>query len=67
MKKNSQAAKVVAFLKQNSQEKFTARQIAEAITAQYPDDYQDKEAKFADEKHLFGKLWQKLGRIKIIF
>lgn len=38
MKKLTQAAKVVAFLKQNSQEKFTARQIAEAIIAQYPDE-----------------------------
>lgn len=64
MKKNSQAAKVVAFLKQNSQEKFTARQIAEAITAQYPDDYQDKKVKFADEKSFIQQVRAEIGAHK---
>lgn len=64
MKKLTQAAKVVAFLKQNPQEKFTARQIAEAITAQYPDDYQDKEAKFADEKAFIQQVRAEIGAHK---
>lgn len=64
MKKLTQAAKVVAFLKQNPQEKFTARQIAEAITAQYPDDYQDKEAKFADEKAFIRQIVAEIGSHK---
>lgn len=64
MKKLTQAAKVVAFLKQNPQEKFTARQIAEAITAQYPDDYQDKEAKFADEKAFIWQIVAEIGSHK---
>ena len=64
MKKLTQAAKVVAFLKQNSQEKFTARQIAEAITAQYPDDYQDKKLKFADEKAFIRQIVAEIGSHK---
>lgn len=64
MKKLTQAAKVVAFLKQNSQEKFTARQIAEAITAQYPDDYQDKKDKFADEKAFIQQIVAEIGAYK---
>lgn len=64
MKKLTQAAKVVAFLKQNSQEKFTARQIAEAITAQYPDDYQDKKVKFADEKAFIRQIVAEIGSHK---
>lgn len=64
MKKLSQAAKVVAFLKQNPQEKFTARQIAEAITAQYPDDYQDKKVKFADEKAFIQQVRAEIGAHK---
>lgn len=64
MKKLTQAAKVVAFLKQNSQEKFTARQIAEAITAQYPDDYQDKKVKFADEKSFIQQVRAEIGAHK---
>lgn len=64
MKKLTQAAKVVAFLKQNSQEKFTARQIAEAITAQYPDDYQDKKVKFADEKAFIQQVRAEIGAHK---
>lgn len=64
MKKPSQAAKVVAFLKQNPQEKFTARQIAEAITAQYPDDYQDKKVKFADEKAFIQQVRAEIGAHK---
>lgn len=64
MKKLTQAAKVVAFLKQNPQEKFTARQIAEAITAQYPDDYQDKKVKFADEKAFIRQIVAEIGSHK---
>lgn len=64
MKKLTQAAKVVAFLKQNSQEKFTARQIAEAITTQYPDDYQDKKVKFADEKAFIQQVRAEIGAHK---
>lgn len=64
MKKLSQTQKVVEFLKQNPQQKFTARQIAEAITAQYPDDYQNKKAKFADEKAFVQQIVAEIGSQK---
>lgn len=56
MTKLSQAQKVAVFLKSRPEQKFTARQIAEAITAQYPDDYRHKKAKFADEKALIQQI-----------
>lgn len=64
MKKLSQTQKVVEFLKQNPQQKFTARQIAEAITEQYPDDYQNKKAKFADEKAFVQQVVAEIGSQK---
>lgn len=64
MKKLSQPQKVVAFLKQNPQQKFTARQIAEAITEQYPDDYQNKKAKFADERAFVQQVVAEIGAHK---
>ena len=38
----SQVQKIVEFLKTHKKEKFNARQIAEAIIAKYPEDYQEK-------------------------
>lgn len=64
MSKLSQAQKVVEFLKANPQQKFTARQIAEAITAQYPSDYQNKKSKFSDEKTFIQQIVSEIGAHK---
>lgn len=64
MKKLSQPQKVVEFLKQNPQQKFTARQIAEAITAKYPQDYQDKKAAFLNEKAFIQQVVAEIGAHK---
>ncbi|ARU65426.1 HrgA protein [Histophilus somni] len=64
MKTLSQAAKVVTFLRQNPQQKFTARKIAEAITAQYSADYQHKKAKFANPKAFMQQIVAEIGSQK---
>ncbi|ACA32262.1 COG2958 family protein [Histophilus somni] len=64
MKTLSQAAKVVTFLRQNPQQKFTARQIAKAITAQYPHDYQEKKANFTDEGKFMQQIVAEIGSQK---
>lgn len=64
MKKLSQPQKIVELLKQNPQQKFTARQIAEAITAQYPQDYQDKKAAFPNEKAFIQQVVAEIGAHK---
>lgn len=61
MKKLSQAQKIVEFLKQNPQQKFTAREIAEAITALYPNDYQDKKSKFNNNKDFIQQVIREIG------
>ncbi len=45
MKKLSQSEKVVEFLRENSNQKFNARQIAEAIVEAHPADYKEKRQK----------------------
>lgn len=64
MNKLSQPQKIVEFLKQNPQQKFTARQIAEAITAKYPQDYQDKKAAFLNEKAFIQQVVAEIGAHK---
>ncbi|MFC3875129.1 hypothetical protein [Neisseria musculi] len=51
-------------MQENAPQRFTARQIAEALAAQYPDDYRNKKAAFADEKNLSGKSPRKSVRKK---
>lgn len=64
MKKLSQPQKIVAFLQSNALQKFTARQIAIAITEKYPNDYQNKKAKFADEKSFIQQIVAEIGSHK---
>jgi len=42
MQKLSQSKKIVKFLKENSDKKFIARQIAEQIVEAYPEEYAEK-------------------------
>lgn len=62
--KLSQTQKVVAFLQARPQQKFTARQIAEYITAHYPADYRHKKSKFADEKQFIQQVVAEIGSQK---
>lgn len=64
MSKLSQTQKVIAFLQANPQQKFTARQIAEAITTQYADDYQNKKAAFPGEKEFIQQVVAEIGAQK---
>jgi len=67
LKKLSQSEKVVEFLRENSNQKFNARQIAEAIVEAHPADYKEN-AKTQDlpmKRHLSLKLLLKLVRKKI--
>lgn len=64
MAKLSQAQKVVQFLKSNPDQKFTARQIAMAITEQYAPDYHAKRAGFDDEKSFIQQIVAEIGAQK---
>lgn len=64
MGKSSQPQKIVEFLQANPLRKFTARQIAQAITEQYPHDYQNKKSKFADEKAFIQQVVSEIGSHK---
>jgi hypothetical protein len=64
--KLSQAQKVVEFLKSNAQQRFTARQVAEAIVAAYPEDYAQKRQndRFADERAFINQVVAEIGAQK---
>ncbi|MCX4026748.1 HrgA protein [Endozoicomonas sp. SM1973] len=66
MSRVSQSQKVAEFLKENPGEKFTARQIAEAIIARYPEDYLDKRSnpRFSDEKAFLQQIVAEIGAQK---
>ena len=59
----SQSKKIFEFLKKNSDQKFTARQIAEAIVAAYPADYEEKRQnpRFANESAFVGQIVAEIG------
>lgn len=66
MSKLSQPQKVVEFLKQNPNERFSARQIADGIVAQYPEDYVEKRQnpRFANEKAFISQVVAEIGANK---
>ncbi len=64
--KLSQTQKIIEFLKQNPNEKFNAKQIAEQIVAKYPEDYKEKRAnpRFNDEKSFISQIIAEIGSQK---
>lgn len=66
LSKLSQVQKVVKFLQDHPKERFTARDIAEAITAQYPEDYGQKRnnPRFIDEKAFITQIIAEIGSQK---
>ena len=66
MEKLSQSKKVVEFLKKNANQKFTARQIAEAIVEAYPADYQEKRKnpRFTDRNAFITQIVAEIGSQK---
>jgi hypothetical protein len=64
--KQSQAKKVVEFLKCNANQKFNVRQIAEAIIKLYPDDYTSKRQnpRFKDDKSFVTQIVSEIGAHK---
>jgi hypothetical protein len=62
----SQVQKIIEFLKNHKKEKFNARQIAEAIIAKYPEDYQEKRnnERFSNDKDLISQVVAEIGGSK---
>lgn len=66
MSKLSQSQKIVELLKANPNQKFNARQIAEKIVEEYPEDYRDKRLnpRFEDEKAFLSQVVAEIGSQK---
>ena len=66
MSKLSQTQKIFNFLQANPSKKFGAREIAEAIVEQYPEDYQDKRSnpRFKTEKDFLQQIVAEIGSQK---
>ena len=66
MARISQSKKVVEFLKKNADQKFTARQIAEAIVEAYPSDYAEKRrnSRFENERDFLNQIVAEIGAQK---
>ncbi len=66
MSKLSQSKKVVEFLKVNACQKFNARQIAESIVAENPDDYLEKRQnpRFKNKKSFISQIVAEIGSQK---
>ena len=64
MSKISQSQKIINFLQANPNQKFGAREIAEAIVQQYPEDYQDKRNNFKTEKDFLRQVAGEIGAQK---
>jgi len=62
----SQVQKIIEFLKNHKKEKFNARQIAEAIIAKYPEDYQEKRnnERFSNDQDLISQVVAEIGGSK---
>ena len=63
MAKLSQSKKILEFLKANPDQKFTARQLAEAIVSAYPEDYEEKRLnpRFTNESEFMGQIVAEIG------
>ncbi|WP_031566675.1 COG2958 family protein [Rheinheimera texasensis] len=66
MSKLSQTQKIIEFLKANSAQRFTAREIAEAIVARYPEDYAEKRnnPRFVDDNSFIAQIVAEIGSRK---
>jgi len=66
MQKLSQSKKIVKFLKENSDKKFIARQIAEQIVEAYPEEYAEKKSnpRFESEKSFITQVAAEIGSQK---
>lgn len=66
MSRLSQSQKIVELLKENPNQKFNAREIAELIVAKYPEDYIDKRTnpRFADEDAFISQIVAEIGSQK---
>ena len=66
MSRLSQSQKIVELLKENPNQKFNARQIAEQIVESYPEDYRDKRQnpRFADQKAFISQVVAEIGSQK---
>jgi hypothetical protein len=63
MSKISQAQRIINFLQENPQKRFTSKEIAEAIVVQYADDYREKRTnpKFATDKDFIQQVSAEIG------
>lgn len=66
MSRLSQTQKIIEFLKGYPNQKFNARQIADQIVDNYPEDYKDKRKnpRFADEKSFISQIVAEIGSQK---
>ncbi|MFB2589056.1 hypothetical protein [Acinetobacter sp. c1-l78] len=65
MKRISQTQQVMAFLRENANQKFTAREIAEQIALRYEQQYKSKKQGFVNEKNFINQLVAEIGRKKL--
>lgn len=63
MAKLTQSQRIHEFLKNNPDKRFNARQLAEAIVAAYPEDYEEKRLnpRFANESEFIGQIVAEIG------
>lgn len=66
MSKLSQSKKIALFLQENVNQRYTAKAIAEAITALYPEDYSEKRAnpRFETEQDFISQVVAEIGAQK---
>lgn len=66
MSKLSQSKKISVFLQENPNQRYTAKQIAEAISARYPDDYVEKRSnpRFETEQDFISQVVAEIGSQK---
>ncbi|WP_121627396.1 COG2958 family protein [Poseidonibacter antarcticus] len=66
MSRLSQSQKIIEFLKINPNERFNARQIADAIVSEYPEDYAEKRnnPRFNDNKAFISQIVAEIGAQK---
>ena len=66
MQKISQSQRIIKFLKDNPNRKFSARQIAEQIVATYPEDYAEKKLnpRFENDKAFISQVVAEIGAQK---
>ena len=66
MARLSQVQKIIEFLKANPGERFNARQLAQAIVSEYPDEYRTKRdnPRFPDDNAFFSQIVAEIGSQK---